>query len=68
MKKLILAALLVASPALAQEPQPASPQAQAISNRLLIEINNSIVCEGNKIELMARIKELEAKVPKEEKK
>lgn len=66
MKRLLLLTLLLAFPASAQE-QP-SHQSQAVSNRLLAEINANITCEGDRLLLLAKIRELETRLPKEEKK
>lgn len=68
MKKLlivfVLAALFGSGVVRAQE---ATPQVQALTGRLISEINGSLSCSTALIEAQAKIKALEAKLaPKEE--
>jgi len=55
----ILVALLLASPALAQQ-----PEIQALQSKLMQELNLNLQCTTEVIRLQARVKELEAMVPK----
>lgn len=71
-KAIAFAAVLLAAPALAQQPSPPSPPSpteQALTQRLMQEIGNGINCNVSTITLQrqladaqAQVKQLEAKV------
>lgn len=65
MKKLVCFLVLLASPALAQQ---ATPQVQALSNRIMQEMNTALACDAERIGLLAKVKELEEKLAATEKK
>ena len=69
----LMYATLVADAALAQAQQQAPANVRALSNKLLSEIDSGMQCNTNLIgaadkiaALEARVKELEAKLPKDE--
>jgi hypothetical protein len=63
MKKLVFAALLLATPAVAQ--QQASPEMQAVQQKLLEEYNQNLQLRTELIKAQAKLKDL--MVPKDDK-
>ncbi len=62
MKRLaVLVALVVASPAFAQQAQPSSAE-QALSDRLIAEIQSNVQARAQLIETQRKLAEAEAKI------
>lgn len=61
MRFLILAVLLIAAPAFAQQPPP-SPNEPALWAKLGREINEGIACNANLVALQAEIQKLQARI------
>lgn len=68
MKRLAILIALLASPALAQQQQEASPEIQAMSGKIMREVSEGLQCQAASIKLAkenetlkARVKELEPK-------
>ncbi len=60
MRKLALLLVLLASPALAQQPQ--TPEVEALSQRLIAEINASLQCSAGLISAKREIERLTAEL------
>lgn len=63
MKQILLAAfLLLATPALAQQPPPPTPEVQALQGKLMQEINSNLQCTTAAITLQAENAKLKAEL------
>lgn len=68
MRKLVFVALgCIPTMAFAQQSPPSAEQ-QVLGQRLMEEFNKNLSCDVERVKLQARIKELEAQLPKKDEK
>lgn len=67
MKRLICIAFVIFPSVVLAQQQP-TPQVQALSNRIMQEMNTALACDAERIGLLAKVKELEDKLAATEKK
>lgn len=66
--KSLICVVFVLVPTLAVAQQQPTPQVQALSNRIMQEMNLALACDAERIGLLAKVKELEDKLAATEKK